>query len=132
MAIWGTLTLLICLVLLKTLLNTPSGFPHFAGLCGKIGILLSIIGAIITICIGVIWYMFLPSSCTTFMTWLNIMISYSGYSSLLIMIGLVAAAGGEGVKSDPMSEKLTGHHDSGNTEGAAPESGDSHHDEEHH
>ena len=131
MAIWGTLTLLICLVLLKTLLNTPSGFPHSAGLCGKIGILLSIIGAVITICIGVIWYMFLPSSCSTFMTWLNIMISYFGYSGLLIMIGFVAAAGGEGVKSDAMSEKLTGHHDSGNTEGASESIDHSHHDEEH-
>ena len=75
MLIWGFITLLVALVLLKTLLETPSGFPALGGLFGKIGIILVILGAILSMTIGVLFYMFFPSWCTTFITWCNIMVT---------------------------------------------------------
>jgi len=108
MSIWGALTLLICLVLLKTLLNVPTGFPNTAGLAGKIGIILSICGAILSLFEGILFAMFFPSWCRTFVQWCNIMVTYSGYALLLIMIFFVALAGGAGVANDQLTDKLQG------------------------
>ena len=104
---WGVLTLLICLVLLKSLLDAPSVFPKAGSMTGKIGVILSICGAILSIVVGVLFYMCFPSwTSVGFFQWLNILISYIGYTLFLVMIFFVASAGGAGVEDDMMTQKL--------------------------
>jgi len=81
-------------------------------MAGKIGVIVSICGALLSIVIGVLFYMCFPSwaleeSCS-FFWWLNTFITYIGYSSLLVMIFIVASAGGAGVEDDMMTQRLNG------------------------
>ena len=74
---------------------------------GKIGVILTICGAILSMVIGVLFLMFFPSwTSVGFFQWLNILISYIGYLLFLVMIFFVASAGGAGVEDDMMTQKL--------------------------
>jgi hypothetical protein len=60
-------------------------------MAGKIGVILSISGAVLSIFVGVLFYMFFPSwPSVAFFQFLNIFISYIGYCLLLVMIFFVA------------------------------------------